>query len=102
MPANRKGGKSSFFTRSGSNWLGKFSFINEGLAKLPPDIIIDGEVVSVEPNRRWVPGTSTARCGWPSNSRQGLAPKTPGAKSPVPQKSRAFSCLSQKENDYES
>jgi hypothetical protein len=50
--ANRERGKSRFFTRSGLNWLSKFSFIQPGLEKLPRDIIIDGEVVSVEPNGR--------------------------------------------------
>ena len=34
MQANRKGGKSRFYTRSGLDWLSKFSFINEGLNKL--------------------------------------------------------------------
>jgi bifunctional non-homologous end joining protein LigD len=52
MQANRQRGQSRFFTRSGLNWLGKFSFIDAGLERLPPDIVIDGEVVSVEPNGR--------------------------------------------------
>jgi bifunctional non-homologous end joining protein LigD len=52
MQANRKDGKSHFYTRSGLDWLGKFSFIEDSLAKLPLDIIIDGEVVSVEPSGR--------------------------------------------------
>ena len=52
MQANRERGKSRFFTRSGLDWLRKFSFIEAGMEKLPSDIIIDGEVVSVEPNGR--------------------------------------------------
>jgi bifunctional non-homologous end joining protein LigD len=52
MQANRQNGKSHFYTRSGLNWLSKFSFIHAGLNKLPPDIIVDGEVVSVESNGR--------------------------------------------------
>lgn len=41
-----------FFTRSGLDWLNRFAFIKDGLEALPPDIIIDGEVVSVEPDGR--------------------------------------------------
>jgi len=52
MQVNREHGTSRFFTRSGLDWLRKFSFIGAGMEKLPPDIIIDGEVVSVEPNGR--------------------------------------------------
>jgi len=50
MQANRGAGKSRFYTRSGLDWLHKFSFIDNGMEKLPRDIIVDGEVVSVEPN----------------------------------------------------
>jgi bifunctional non-homologous end joining protein LigD len=52
MQINREKGKSRFFTRSGLNWLPKFSFIHQGLEKLPPDVVIDGEVVSIEQNGR--------------------------------------------------
>jgi bifunctional non-homologous end joining protein LigD len=52
MQISREKGKSRFFTRSGLNWLSKFSFIHKGLEKLPPDIVIDGEVVSVETDGR--------------------------------------------------
>ncbi len=52
MQANRELGKSRFFTRSGLDWLHKFSFIEAGMERLPPDVVIDGEVVSVEPNGR--------------------------------------------------
>lgn len=52
MQAHRLKGASKFFTRSGLDWLNRFSFIHEGLQALPPDVIIDGEVVSVEPNGR--------------------------------------------------
>lgn len=52
MQAHRENGKSKFFTRSGLDWLNCFSFIHEGLKALPPDLIIDGEVVSVEPSGR--------------------------------------------------
>jgi bifunctional non-homologous end joining protein LigD len=52
MQISRAKGKSQFFTRSGLNWLSKFSFIHEGLEQLPPNVVIDGEVISVEPNGR--------------------------------------------------
>jgi bifunctional non-homologous end joining protein LigD len=52
MQISREKGKSRFFTRSGLNWLPKFSFIHQGLEKLPPDVVIDGEVVSIEQNGR--------------------------------------------------
>ena len=52
MQVNRERGKSRFFTRSGLDWLNKFSFLHAGLEKVPPDIIIDGEVVSVEHDGR--------------------------------------------------
>ena len=49
---DRARGKSDFYTRSGLDWLHKFSFLEEALQKLPPDVIIDGEVVSAEPSGR--------------------------------------------------
>jgi bifunctional non-homologous end joining protein LigD len=52
MQVSREKGKSRFFTRSGLDWLNRFSFIHEGLKALPKDIVIDGEVVSVEPSGR--------------------------------------------------
>ena len=52
MQANRSAAKSRFYTRSGLDWRSKFSFIEPGLAELPPDTIIDGEAVSVEPSGR--------------------------------------------------
>ncbi len=52
MQASRERGTSHFYTRTGLDWLNRFSFIQAGLKKLPPNIIIDGEVVSVEPSGR--------------------------------------------------
>ncbi|AMN40176.1 non-homologous end-joining DNA ligase [Rhodoplanes sp. Z2-YC6860] len=52
MQVSRSKGKSKFYTRSGLDWLNRFAFIKDGLGRLPPDIIIDGEVVSVEPSGR--------------------------------------------------
>jgi ATP-dependent DNA ligase len=40
MQANCENGKSRFYTRSGLDWLNRFSFINPSIEKLPPNSII--------------------------------------------------------------
>ena len=52
MQLQRQKGTPHFYTRSGLDWVKRFSFLTKAISQLPPNVIIDGELVSVEENGR--------------------------------------------------
>src|SRR3954467_13759249 len=52
MQLHRQKKESHFYTRSGLDWVKQFSFLKDAMSELPPNVIIDGELVSVEQNGR--------------------------------------------------